>query len=156
MDNKSLLTSNGNSNRLPLLLKQFKDESIYRILNYGAGQHYKLHENLLPNNKIISYDPFVEEISQLPNKEKFDIVVCSNVLNVIHDDKELESILDYFDTLTNKSIYITVYEGNGTGIGAFTKIGTYQRNLKLKDWDILWKRGYIRIGKVAYKFIKEV
>lgn len=149
MNSKSLLTSNGNSNRLPYLLKYLKGtESI--ILNYGAGKHYKKHTEMFGSN-LINYDKYVNEINIIPNNNEFDIVICSNVLNVIKDDMEIKNILDYFDTLKGKKIYITVYEGDKSNIGKTTKLGTYQKNKPLKYWNYLWDRGYKKIGKIAYK-----
>ena len=147
----SLLTSNGNSNRLPYLLKELNGSS-ETILNFGSGKHYKNHEAMF-DGTLISFDAYVEEINELPSGDKFDIVVCSNVLNVIPDDTEIENILNYFDSLEGKKIYISVYEGDKSNVGKITKIGTYQSNRALKDWTLLWNRGYKRIGKYAYKEI---
>lgn len=73
MNNKSLLTSNGNSNRLPYLLKWLKGTE-QTILNYGAGKHYKKHTEMFGNN-LINYDKYVNEINAIPNNNEFDIVV---------------------------------------------------------------------------------
>lgn len=151
MNNKSLLTSNGNSNRLPYLLKVLL-ETKENILNYGAGKHYLKHKNMFGDN-LINYDKYISEINSLPSKDDFDIVVCSNVLNVIQDDTEIQSILNYFDTLKGKKVYITIYEGDKSNIGKTTKLGTYQKNKPLKNWNELWSRGYKRVGKIAYKEI---
>ena len=149
MNNKSLLTSNGNANKLPSLLNTFKElNNLGVYLNYGAGKHYKKHEQWFGGN-LISYDPYVEEINTLPQVGTFSAVLCSNVLNVIESDEELNKTLDYFDELSKKyvTIFITIYEGDRSGIGKKTKLGTYQRNKKLKDWEELWKRGYKRASK---------
>lgn len=153
MSKVSLLTSNGNANKLPYLLQYLKAKNTEeRILNFGAGKHYQKHEKFF-GRKIINYDKYVSEINSIPNINDFDIVICSNVLNVIEDTQEIKDILDYFDTLKGKKVFVTVYEGDKTGEGKYTVLGTYQQNKKLKDWDILWSRGYKRIGKIAYKEI---
>lgn len=149
MNNKSLLTSNGNSNKLPYLLKKLLGTK-ENILNYGSGKYYLKHKNMFGDN-LINYDKYVNEINSLPSEDNFDIVVCSNVLNVIQDDTEIQNILDYFDALKGKKIYITIYEGDKSNIGKTTKLGTYQKNKPLKNWNELWSRGYKRIGKIAYK-----
>lgn len=153
MSKVSLLTSNGNANKLPYLLSYLKAKDTKdKILNFGCGKHYKKHERMF-GASLINYDCNIEEVNKLPNINQFQVVVCNNVLNVIEDTQEIKDILDYFDTLKGKKIFITVYEGDKTGEGKYTVLGTYQHNKKLKDWDILWSRGYKRIGKIAYKEI---
>jgi hypothetical protein len=64
-----------------------------------------------------------------------DIIMLNNVLNVLAEDKVLMDVLgqvyDYAGDDTD--IYITIYEGNKSGIGKVTTKG-YQRNQKLKEY----------------------
>lgn len=153
MSKVSLLTSNGNANKLPYLLSYLKAKDTKEtILNFGCGKHYKRHEKMF-GASLINYDCNIEEVNELPNINQFQIVICNNVLNVIEDTQEIKDILDYFDTLKGKKIFVTVYEGDKTGKGRYTVLGTYQQNKKFKDYNILWSRGYKRIGKIAYKEI---
>lgn len=143
MNDKSLLTSNGNANKLPYLLKYLKDTK-QTILNYGCGKYYKKHKEMFGNN-LLNYDKYIPEINIIPNDNDFEIVVCSNVLNVIQDNKEIQDILNYFDTLKGKKIYITIYEGDKSNIEKITTIGTYQKNKPLKDWNDFWNREYKKL-----------
>ncbi|MGL5750039.1 MAG: hypothetical protein ACRCXT_05900, partial [Paraclostridium sp.] len=75
------------------------------------------------------------------NRKKPDVVVCNNVLNVIEDDKIMNEVLNDLESY-GLPVYITIYDGSGSGIGAKTKTGTYQRNMKTKEYKILKERGY--------------
>lgn len=64
------------------------------------------------------------------------LFTSSNVLNVI---KEKEIRKQYIDDIkqymkTGEKLYITVYEGNKSGIGCITKKDCYQLNKKLADY----------------------
>lgn len=140
MKDNSLKTSLGNINRLPKGLKVLEELGLYKkVINFGAGLGYKKHQELIKGIELINYDPNIEEINTLP-VEKADAIICNNVLNVIENDEIIELILDTIDSYKLPS-YITVYEGDRTGEGKTTKTGTYQRNMKTKDYH-LEKRGY--------------
>lgn len=140
MRDNSLKTSLGNINRLPKGLKMLEELGIYKkVINYGAGLGYKKHQELIKGIELVNYDPNIEEINTLPSVQA-DAIICNNVLNVIKDDEIIEKILDTIDSY-NLPSYITVYEGDRTGEGKETKTGTYQRNMKTKDYN-LDKRGY--------------
>lgn len=63
------------------------------------------------------------------------IIMINNVLNVVAEDSVLENILsqayNYADD--NTDIYITIYEGDKSGIGKVTTKG-YQRNQKVNEY----------------------
>lgn len=88
-----------------------------------------------------------------------DIIMLNNVLNVIAEDSVLMDVLgqvyDYAGDDTD--IYITIYEGDKSGIGKVTTKG-YQRNQKLKEYkdyilewfDVIDVRGNIlKVRKVC-------
>lgn len=61
-----------------------------------------------------------------------NIFVCSNVLNVIDDDYVIEDICK---KAAKHSIYfITVYEGDKSGVGKQSKEDCFQRNEKIKSY----------------------
>lgn len=75
--------------------------------------------------------------------EKADITVISNVLNVIDSIQEIRNILKQACLMSKGNIYITVYEGNKTGIGIYTSKDSYQRNMKTKEYlKIIQSFGY--------------
>ena len=64
-----------------------------------------------------------------------DIIMCNNVLNVLKEVNVMMNVLgqiyDYARDETD--IYITIYEGDKSGVGKVTTKG-YQRNQKLNDY----------------------
>ena len=74
-------------------------------------------------------------------------VVCSNVLNVIDSEYEIETIAQNIMnivTATNGFGFITVYEGDKSGIGKQTGKDQYQRNEPLKNY-LKYFRGHIKV-----------
>lgn len=141
--NKELKTSFGNINKLPAGLKMLKELKKYKkVINFGAGLGYKKHQEILGNAlELINFDPFIPEIAETPNKDTgAEAVICNNVLNIIEDNFVYEAILDHLEWY-GLPVYVTVYEGDKTGIGRRTKTGTYQRNKKARDYK-LEERGY--------------
>ena len=68
-----------------------------------------------------------------------DIIMLNNVLNVIQEDFVLVDVLKqtYDFAGENTDVYITIYEGNKSGVGKATSKG-YQRNSKANEY-----KGYI-------------
>lgn len=113
------------------------------VLNYGAGRYPELTADFVRNRYGISvhaYDKY-----NLPDEMNADtlsfadypIVCVANVLNVIDNDFAAELAINNavshmaYDGVT----LVTVYEGNGTGIGTYTMNGeSYQRNVKTADF----------------------
>lgn len=107
------------------------------VLDYGAGR---------PESQTLSecwvkslaadydaYDPYW--LSEFHNcrvmLRRYDVVLCSNVLNVIHDDGALVAAVQSCVSALELggTAFFRVYEGDGTGIGHETTKG-YQRNQK--------------------------
>ena len=128
-----------NSNKLPAIYKMidFKPGKLY--LDYGGGKF----DNGIYYVKdlgatLLVYDPYNR--SDEYNKETIrvarenggaDATICSNVLNVIKEPKARIAVLKNISRLTKSGgdVYITVYEGSGTGAEGPTKSG-YQLNRK--------------------------
>ena len=67
----------------------------------------------------------------------YDCIICSNVLNVISDNEIIYYILNRirdFIVYHKQAIFVTVYEGNKSGIGKITKKDCYQRNEPLSNY----------------------
>ena len=123
-----------------------KDYDILRrpvILDYGAGKHTNHIRKFLLKKYIdyLAYDPYNGSDEDW-DKVKPDLIICSNVLNVIDDDEAMKAVHDYVAS-QNCPYLITVYEGNKSGIGAISKKDCYQRNSKTKD--------YINNNEIVYK-----
>ncbi|MGL4789864.1 MAG: hypothetical protein ACRCW1_00525 [Anaerotignaceae bacterium] len=151
---KSILTSYGNIKKVPRGLKICDALGYKNILNFGCGLGYEYHMQQLKHINFINYDPYIPTIDTIPDINiNIDIVVCNNVINVIESDIEVNTLLNQLERY-NKPIIITVYEGDKTGVGRVTAKGTYQRNLKSKDYQILHNRGYVYKKNMWYKNIK--
>lgn len=128
---KSLLTSRGNSNRLPALMEYLKDKDFKNILNFGCGMFAEGHAKEMKqyNINLVNYDKYIhgEEFLETLDMNKIDVIICSNVLNVIPDDIEITKILEWFKK-QGKPIYISIYEGDRKNKITLNKNGCYQRN----------------------------
>ena len=118
-----------NSNKLPAIFKKIKFSPGDLVQDWGSGKYID-HIREYVESKGCQYHPY--DPYNLPGSEIWpcDVVVCSNVLNVIDsDDVLVETIHDI--TYVGKMTYISVYEGDGSGVGKETKKDCYQRNQKL-------------------------
>ena len=131
-----------NSTKVPAVFSKVNWESGTTNLDIGGGRFDTATEFLLKRNvRNLIYDPYnrlkrhndyvVTEI----NKQKADTVTLSNVLNVIQErEVRLEVLRNAYDSLkAGGTCYITVYEGNKSGVGNPTTKG-YQLNRRLKDY----------------------
>ena len=88
---------------------------------------------------------------------KPDIIICSNVLNVICSNIELERVHDKVSSLSRSGYYfISVYEGDKTCVGRKTKPDCWQRNQPVKNYlkgNEICKHGVIA-GPKGEKYIK--
>lgn len=144
MKNNEVLTSFGNIGKVPTGLRKAVKLGFQRVINYGCGYGYRFHtQELAGELDLINYDPFVPGVDEVTTEfANAEAIFCNNVLNVIQSDYDLEKVLDRMEEFY-KPIYITIYEGDRSGNGRKTSRGTYQRNMKAKDYDyILHYRGY--------------
>lgn len=97
------------------------------VLDYGCGRHTEHIEQFLNAQgfSYYGYDPY-----WLPNKSlpaKCDVVICSNVLNVI-DSYLVQSQIQQKIRSYQVPFFIKVYEGDRSTIGRKTKDDCYQCN----------------------------
>ena len=130
------------------------------VLDFGCGRYTDHIEHFLATKGFFykGYDPFWKNSKE--NNEalacKPYIVICSNVLNVISNKetvKEIQEVLrDFsFPALLGQNVvqepsfyFITVYEGDKSGIGRMTKPDCFQRNETLDNYifryeDVIYK-----------------
>ena len=114
------------------------------IFDYGCGK-YDTNMNFATDNGFIWFgiDPYNRSLNW--NKSNIDamknwcdypdIIMLNNILNVIKEESIILNILGqvYAYAGENTDIYITIYEGNKSGIGKVTSKG-YQRNQKLNHY----------------------
>ena len=130
------------------------------VLDFGCGRYTDHIEHFLATKGFIykGYDPFwqsAKENYEALSSEAY-IVICSNVLNVIVNKETIKDIQKYirdfsFLALLGKNLvkepsfyFLTVYEGDKSGIGRMTKPDCFQRNETLDNYifryeDVIYK-----------------
>ena len=138
----SAKTSIATVNKIYKLLPEMGYKPKTRILDFGCGS-YDLNQKEAEKYGYtwLGYDPYNR--SEAENKLTLDclayadphVIVCSNVLNVIAEDGILMNVLNqiYNYAGNDTDIYITIYEGDKSGVGKETTKG-YQRNEKLNNY----------------------
>lgn len=123
-----------NKTKLPVIYNKVKFKSGSIVLDYGCGKYTDHIEQKVREQECIywPYDPYnppKKTVNRLPYY-KVDYAICSNVLNVIDN---VEVIKEIILTLIKKAehIAISVYEGDGSGVGKVTGLDRYQRNNKI-------------------------
>lgn len=148
---KSLETSRGNSNKLPSLLQHMKNREYKNVLNYGCGLYGDKHKEMMEEHDIhlVNFDKYIMGINYISDIDmrEIDCIICSNVLNVIPDEEEIVSAIDFF-VKSNKDIYISIYEGNKSNKLTLNSKGYWQRNETRKVFynKFLHKYGFVREG----------
>lgn len=136
-----------NAARLPAVYRKISPAPRSLLFDYGAGRftdHIRAH---LGNVVYLPYDPYnlpeavnCYAASVVANAMHFHApvtVVCSNVLNVIDSDDECRKIAGHIADIvcqTGGAGYVTVYEGNRSGVGRQTGPDQYQRNAPLRAY----------------------
>ena len=128
----------------------------HMVLNYGAGKYPELTALYLKSQGVKwveSYDPYNPSISTKPEGE-FDVVLCSNVLNVIARDGDLEDVVADIASKLHEdgTAYIQIYTGDRSGKAGETTRG-YQRNSLLAHYLPIINKHFLIVQAVANRFI---
>lgn len=120
-----------NSSKLPRIYglvmdKIGTDES---VIDYGCGKYF---DNYNLGVNYHGYDPYNRPDEEVLN-HKYDVALCSNVLNVIAERENRLGVLEALRNLATK-VFITVYEGDRSGVSRETKADCFQLNKKLCDY----------------------
>ena len=134
------------------------------VMDYGSGKYTAHIDEYIRNlHKVyLPYDPFNQPedinrysvtmvINAMHIRYPLD-VVCSNVLNVIDDDDTVRKIARHIEeivTTTGGTGYVTVYEGNRSGIGRQTGVDQYQRNEPLRNYLKYFRNARIHHGMIV-------
>lgn len=127
-----------NSKKLPAVYNKIDwrrvKEKGFKVLDYGCGKYtYHIQEFMFDREVIwYGYDLTWNPDESLLHKP-WDIIICSNVLNVIKE-KEVIKEIQQFIREHSQLYFITVYEGDKSWIGRETKKGCWQRNRDLDDY----------------------
>lgn len=124
-----------NSSKLPALTKlvDWNKYSGKAVLDYGGGKYDNLKAYLKEvfNVNLYVYDKYNRSINEneIALACQPDLILCSNVLNIIDKDEVIQNIVDTLCAFGVQVIFY-IYEGDGSGVGAPTKTDCYQRNEK--------------------------
>ena len=150
-----------NSTKLPAVYSRVSDSAYQwsdKLLDYGCGRYvdhlikYTTEHSNAPEDEYsrfcawYGYDRFNR--SDADNSEPLKgfaaaekqfmkrMVFCSNVLNVIDSDDVVKVIAGFLTAcaISGAAVFVTVYEGDRTGIGRATKTDCYQRNEKIVSY----------------------
>ena len=132
-----------NSRRLPAIFRMVSFEPGTINLDMGGGKFDNVADYLSAYDVInLVYDPYNRSkkhnnqvVKTIRDAGGADTATCSNVLNVIKEPEARLNVLTNISKLVKPDgdIYITVYEGSGTGNEGPTKSG-YQLNRKTADY----------------------
>jgi len=133
-----------NRSKLPAVYRKAKlSRTTPFVVDYGCGKYTDhISSALRKQNKILyPYDPYNQP--DAVNAHTIDFIrwamdrhievdlICSNVLNVIDSDDEVQRIVWDIEEIvrrTGGTAYFTVYEGDRSEIGRQTGKDQYQRN----------------------------
>ena len=136
MSNYSKHTSR---NQIAAGFKKVNWNGITSNFDLGGGKYNKSTNWLKKHRGVINfvYDPYnrSQEYNDFTytSSKLSESTTIFNVLNVIPTRKERKEILEFAKRENTKYIFITVYEGDKSGCGNFTRDG-WQNNKRLKDY----------------------
>lgn len=145
-----------NKDKVPAIYGTLAKHGIYgtHIFDVGCGKYVQHIRSYAKNNGLCThwhgFDPYNrpkkinERVTELAFEEKYraygdlnpNVFISSNVLNVIKGGcRQREYLCSIFRMMKPiDECYITVYEGNRSGIGKVTKKDCWQENKKLKEY----------------------
>ena len=127
-----------NSKKLPAIYTlRSNDLREKEIIDIGGGKYDIAKEWGRANGADVNiYDPYnrsEEENAHALNRKGYDVSIISNVLNVIYEP-EIRRNLVVLATEKSPITYITVYEGDKSGVGRVSQEDCWQENRKTKDY----------------------
>lgn len=143
MQNYTSKNTSINSTKVPAVFKKVYWTAGRTNLDLGGGKYDTATEWLEERGVTnLIYDPYNRPrvhnklVLHYAYSEGVDYVTISNVLNVINDVEERHKLLlkAWTALKTGRFCFITVYEGDGSGIGKPTKKDCWQNNMKLKEY----------------------
>ena len=127
---------------VPALIQSISFKAGTINLDFGGGKYDLASEYLLTQQVVnLVYDPFNrsdlhnDSVLNVLQRHKAYSATVANVLNVIKEDSVILEALLQVKSLVRYGggIYISIYEGNKTGVGKETTKG-WQRNEKAKAY----------------------
>jgi hypothetical protein len=144
-----------NKTRLPRVYNEIPFKAGDTVFDYGCGKYVDHLINHVDGYGAMwdGFDPYnFRSDNAIDLVQDNDVVICSNVLNVIDTDTDVIEVLDSLYLLLDSdgTCYITVYEGDKSGIGRVTKDDCYQRNQPLQ-WYVDFIKEYSNFTSVTVK-----
>lgn len=139
-----------NKDRVPAIYSKLAKQGVYgtHMFDVGCGKWTKHIASFAKENAMCTYwhgfDPYNQskkhnaKVIEIAFEELFNnnpnVLISSNVLNVIKVGRR-----DYLQSIFRRmkdidELYITVYEGDKSGIGRMTSKDCWQENRKLKTY----------------------
>lgn len=138
---------NGKAGKLPAIYKKIdcKDKC---ILDIGCGAYTDhINEYVTAEDGFwFGIDPFNQSAAHNMDiltfwdmtshfMEECNLVISSNVLNVLDSEEAVQDAANYIIEKSAGGAYaVTVYEGNGSGVGKQTGADQWQRNEKTREY----------------------
>jgi hypothetical protein len=141
MQNYTSKNTSVNTTRVPAVYNKVCWDKLpagVKVIDWGCGKDTTLTSKMLEQNGLVhvGYDPNwkteIENVAAMSLIGVADAFVCSNVLNVIDDEDIIRDICN--KASKHRYFFITVYEGDKSGIGKCSKENCYQRNQKTKSY----------------------
>lgn len=165
MQNYTSSATSVNRSKLPAVYRKATlSKTTPFVVDYGCGKYIDHIRKYLAESckELYPYDPYNQP--KVENLHTVDFVrwasrlsievdiVCSNVLNVIDSDGEVSRIANDIERVvkaTGGHAYITVYEGDRSGVGRPTGKDQYQRNEPIREYLRFFHNGVIRNGMIV-------
>lgn len=153
-----------NSVKLPAIYNKLASRDVFRgvsIIDYGCGKytdHLRAFAQEHGAHTWQGYDKYNrdEEKNRNALSGLYDVAIVSNVLNVIKEDDIVRDIVAHALNLA-ETVYITVYQGDKSGVGKPTQGGqSWQRNAGLAwyvdflsvDYQVEKVAGMIKVSRI--------
>ncbi len=156
-----------NSTKMPAIFKKITWSILEtsRNLDWGGGKYDIASTYLATKYGIVNhiYDPYnrsEEHNEYVLTRHQYDSATMSNVLNVIKNAKDRKRTVDRClrHLKIGAKLYITVYEGDKSGVGRVTKDDCWQENRRLisyvdelKSYNPMMQNGMIIITRTGGK-----
>ena len=154
-----------NSKKLPAVFRKAQFTA-RMVMDYGCGKYIDHIRDHVQSRHCayFPYDPYNQSDDEnastatlVCNAMYLHIpvdVVCSNVLNVINSEAEISRICHHIEeivTTTGGTGFVTVYEGDRSGVGHQTGKDSYQRNEVLRDYLRFFHNATVKNGMIIVK-----
>lgn len=160
-----------NSTKLPAVYRKARFSAPV-VFDYGCGKytdHIKEYLRTTYGAVLLPFDPFNQPRDVNHQSRRYVTncihyvlpvdVVCSNVLNVIDSETSIKTIVWNIENIVNKTggtAYITVYEGDRSGIGRQTGPDQFQRNEPLRNYLRFFQNATVKNGMIVVSPTTEI